>query len=95
MVGGAQNLPQLSGLTRHDRRFLVGKLIVVEVQSVLVGVQPLPSDRFNTSTSAGVRADPMCSISCDRLECTICTALPARSIQSPDVGQHSKLKNPD
>jgi hypothetical protein len=46
LVGGAQHLPQMPGLTRQYRRFLVAELIVVEVQSVLVGVQPLPSDRF-------------------------------------------------
>jgi hypothetical protein len=44
LVGGDQHLPQMPGLTRHDRRLVIAEPTVVEVQPVLVAVQPLPGD---------------------------------------------------
>ena len=54
----------------------VAGLPVVEVQHVLIGVQPLPGDPLQHLHLTRVCADPMCSISRDprRLECTIWTA---------------------
>lgn len=44
LVGGPEGLPQMLGLARHDRRLIFAELSVVEIQGVLIGVQPLPSN---------------------------------------------------
>jgi hypothetical protein len=36
----------MPGLTRYDRRLAIAQPTVVEVQGVLVGVQPLPGDNL-------------------------------------------------
>ena len=40
----------MPSLTRHDRRLAIAEPPVVEVQDVLVGVQPLPDDGLHSPT---------------------------------------------
>ena len=97
-VGGAQRLPQVPGLTGHDRRLVVTELPVVEVQDVLVEVQPLLGDGFQHLDLARrvsrpdvldlSRPPPVRVHDLDRDRTT-------SGLHRPHIGHHDRLENPD